>query len=157
MKKKQSLKKFFMLLIIWLVAIIVIIGGSAIYDRYETSEYDVLAAPYLERIIPQLSQWDTETTRGLMASEVLSTIPEESFAKAMTMFSRLGQLKSMDKARFDEVHEVQESDIGQQTIVEYNVDAHYEHGDAVINLKLLPRDGTFKIYRFNVSSELFLK
>ena len=157
METKQSLKKFFMLLIIWLVTIVAVIGGSIIYDQYKTSEYDATAAPYLKRIIPELSKWDPETTKGLMAPEVLSSIPEANFVQAMTLFSRLGTLQSIDEAELDEVHDVQESDIGKQTLVEYNVDAKYENGDAVINLKLLPRDGSFEIYRFNISSEILLK
>lgn len=156
-KKKQSLKKFFMLLILWFVTIICVVGGSMIYDRYKTSEYDDIAFPYIKRIIPELSKWDPATTSGLMAPEVLSSIPETNIAQAMTLFSRLGALQSIDEAKFDEVHEVQESDIGKQIIVEYNVDARYENGDAEINLKLLPRGGNFEIYRFNVSSEILLK
>lgn len=157
MKKKQSLKKFFILLSLWFVTIISVIGGSFIYDHYKTSEFDAAAAPYIKIIIPKLSAWDPETTKGLMAPEVLSSIPEENIARAMTLFSRLGSLQSMDEAKFDEVHEVQEDGIGKQTLVEYNVDAKYENGDAVINLKLLSRGGTFEIYRFNISSEILLK
>lgn len=157
MKKKQPLKKFFMLLILWFVTIVCVIGGSLIYDRYKTSDYDALAAPYINKIIPELSKWDPTTTRALMAPEVLSSIPEANIAQAMTLFSRLGALQSIDQTKFDEVHEVQESDIGKQTIVEYNVDARYENGEAEINLKLLPRGDSFEIYRFNVSSEILLK
>ena len=89
-----------------------------------------------------------------MAPEVSSTIPDENFVQAMTLFSRLGPLQSMDEAKFDELHEDQETKMGTQTIVEYNIDAKYENGDAIINLKLLLRDDAFEIYRFNFSSEI---
>lgn len=157
MKKKQSLRKFFLLLILWFITIVCVIGGSFIYDYNKTSEYDVVAGQYIKRIVPELSRWDPDITRGLMAPEVLSSIPEENFTRAMTLFSRLGALQSIAEVKLDEVHDVEESDIGKQTIVEYNVDASYENGDAEINLKLLPRGDSFEIYRFNVSSEILMK
>ncbi len=89
-----------------------------------------------------------------MAPEISSTIPDEHFAQAMTLFSRLGTLQSMDKEKFKELHENQKTKIGTQTIVEYNIDAKYQNGDAIINLRLLLRDDTFEIYRFNFSSEI---
>ncbi len=47
--------------------------------------------------------------------------------------------------------------IGMQTIVEYEVDAKYENGDALLNIKLLARDGAFELYSFNLSSEVLLE
>ena len=46
--------------------------------------------------------------------------------------------------------------IGMQTIVEYEVDAKYGNGDALLNIKLLERDGLFELYSFNLSSEVLL-
>lgn len=154
MEKKQPLKKFFILLVLWLVTIVAVFAGSVIYDKYTASEYDAIATPYLKSIIPEISKWDPVTTKGLMAPEVSATIPDENFAQAMTLFSRLGAFQSMEEANFEELHQDQETSIGKQTIVEYNIDAKYEHGDAVINLKLLLRDGVFQIYRFNFSSAI---
>jgi hypothetical protein len=39
-ESKQSLKKFFFMLGTWFVVIIAVIGGSILYDRYKTSEFD---------------------------------------------------------------------------------------------------------------------
>jgi hypothetical protein len=153
-QKKQPLKTFFILLILWLITIIAVFAGSVLYDRHTASQYEALATPYLKRIIPEISKWDPITTKGLMAPEVSSTIPDENFAQAMTLFSQLGAFLSMDEAKFDELHEDQETKMGTQTIVEYNIDAKYENGDAVINLKLLLRDNSLEIYRFNFSSEI---
>jgi hypothetical protein len=77
-----------------------------------------------------------------MASEVAATITEEKFAQAMDLFSRLGQLQSVEEPKFIEVHSGKQGDIGD---------------DATINLKLLFRDGLFEIYNFNFSSEALLK
>lgn len=157
MKKKQSLKNFFILLVLWLVTIIAVFAGSVMYDKYQSSKFDSIAGPYIKQIIPEISRWDPVATKQLMAPEVSATIPDETFAQAMTLFSRLGALQSMDKEKYEELHEDQETSIGKHTIVEYNIDAQYANGDAVINLKLLLRDGAFEIYRFNFSSEILLE
>lgn len=157
MIKKQPLKKFFILMAIWFVTIMSVFAGSVLYDRYKSSEYDAIAGPYIQEIIPQISKWDPATTKALMAPEVSATIPEENFSQAMSWFSRLGALQSMEAPRFDQVHQDLETDIGIQTIVVYNIDAKYENGDAVIHLKLLDKGDSLEIYRFDFSSELLLE
>jgi len=154
---KQSLKKFFFMLATWFVVIIVVIGGSILYDRYKTSEFDDRAVPYIKEVIPEISQWNPIKTKALMASEVAATISEEKFAQAMDLFSRLGSLQSINEPKFIEVHTGEQGDIGTQTIIEYDIDAEYSNGDATINLKLLFRDGLFQIYNFNFSSEALLE
>ena len=156
MEKKQPLKNFFILIILWLVTIIAVFAGSVIYDKYKSSEFDSIAGPYIKKIIPEISNWDPVATKKLMAPEISASIPDENFALAMTVFSRLGAFQSMDKEKYEELHEDQETSFGKYTIVEYNIDAQYANGDAVINLELLLRDGAFEIYRFNFSSEVLL-
>jgi hypothetical protein len=154
---KQSLKKFFFMLVAWLVVIIGVIGGSALYDRYKTSEYDDRAVPYIKEVLPEISKWEPATTKALMTPEVAATIPEEQFAQAMTLFSKLGTLQRIDDPKFLDVHTGEQAEVGDQTIVEYDVDAEYANGDATINLKLLVRNDLFEIYNFNFSSETLLK
>ena len=156
-QKKKALKQFFTLMVIWLVTIIAVFAGSIFYDQYQGSEYDVIAVPYINQIVPELSQWEPETTKALMAPGVAATIPDENFTQAMTLFSSLGALQSMEKPKFDKAQEMLNTDIGTLSIVEYNVDAKYENGDAVINLQLIETGDSFEIYRFNFSSELLLE
>ena len=141
----------------WFVVITAVIGGSFLHDRYKTSEFDDRAVPYIKVVVPEISQWNPTKTKALMSSEVAATISEENFTQAMNLFSRLGQLQSIDEPKFIDVHTGKQGDIGEQTIVEYEIDAEYTNGDATINLKLLFRDGLFEIYNFNFSSEALLK
>lgn len=141
----------------WFVVIMAVIGGSALYDRYKTSDYDDQAVPYINEVIPEISQWNPTKTKGLMASEVAATISEEKFSQAMNWFSKLGQLQSINEPQFIEVHTEEQAELGKQTIVEYDIDAEYANGDATINLKLLYRDGLFEIYNFNFSSQALLQ
>lgn len=137
----------------WLVVILGVIGGSALYDRYKTSEYDASAETYIKDVIPAISQWDPAATKALMASEVAETISAEQFAQTMNLFSRLGSLQSMNEPQFIDVHNGTQGALGELTIVEYDVDAEYANGDATINLKLLFREDLFEIYNFNIRSE----
>lgn len=141
---------------LWLVTILSVFGGSVLYDRFKTSEYDVRAESYLARIIPVLSEWDAAKTRSLMAPEVTANISAEHFAQAMNLFSRLGQLQKLEKPRFIDIHQDQDIGTGKGSILEYTLDAVYENADAEINIKLLPRGDSFEIYRFNFSSEILL-
>lgn len=150
--KKQSFKKFFIMLGLWLLTIICIIVGINIYEKQQGGPYKAVATPYIEQAIEKISQWDPEITRALMAPEILDTIPEERLVRAMTLFSRLGPLLSMEEPEFEKLYSEGEGDIGKQTILEYKVDAKYENGDAFLVVKLLVRDDSFDLYEFNISS-----
>ncbi|MBE0575426.1 MAG: hypothetical protein IH613_05960 [Desulfuromonadales bacterium] len=92
-----------------------------------------------------------------MAPEVSATIPEKTFVQAMACFSRLGALQSMEDPKFAQIHQNLQTDIGNLTIVVYNINAKYENGDAVISLKLLDKGETFEIYRFDFSSAILVE
>jgi hypothetical protein len=143
-------------MIAWFVVVTTIIVGSLLYDRYQPSDYDVLAVPYIKTIVPEFSQWDSEKARALMVPEVSSTISEEKFSQIMTLFSRLGALQSMAEPKFEKVYTNQPTNFGSQIIIEYEVDAKYTNGDALISVKLLEREGSLQIYNFNISSELLV-
>lgn len=148
--------KYFALIAFWLVSMLIIVGGSIFYKKFQGAEYDRLAIPYLKSVIPQISQWDPVKTKALMVPEIAATIPDDKFARAMEFFSQLGTFQGMDEPGFEKAFIDQETDLGTQTIIEYNVDTRYQQGDAEINFKLLERDGRFQIYRFNFSSEVLL-
>ena len=142
---------------LWLVTILSVFAGSILYDHFKTSEYDAAAEIYIQQVVPELSKWDPAAIKTLLAEEVVATISDENLNKAMTLFSRLGTLQGMDKPKFEDVHRGKQADLGEQTIVEYSVDATYSEGNATINLKLLSRNDAFEIYHFNFSSEALLE
>ncbi|MCK4508863.1 MAG: hypothetical protein KAU27_09990 [Desulfuromonadales bacterium] len=156
METKKSLRTFFILLIIWFVTITTVIIGSIVYDRYQASEYSDTAVPYVEKIIPIVSTWEPKAIRELMVPEVSAEISEDKFAQTMALFSKLGALQSMEEPQFEDVDTGGKTVIGMQTILEYKIDAQYENGEALLNIKLLSRDGVFELYSFNVGSEVLL-
>ncbi|MGD9019126.1 MAG: hypothetical protein PVF84_02690 [Desulfuromonadales bacterium] len=150
------MKKYFVLIALWVVSIAAAVGGLEIYKSYQGQEFDKTAVPYIRQVIPEISTWDPETVKALMAPEVAATIPDEKFIRAMRFFSKLGALQSIDEPEFSEAHVDRETDIGRQTILEYKIDARYENDEAEINLQLLEKGSSYEIYRFNFSSELLL-
>ncbi len=151
-----NFKKYMIMIAIWFIGIAATIGASIYFKSHEGDEYDTVAIPYIQQAITEISQWNPDKAKALMAKEVVATIPDDKFARAMEFFSQLGNLQSMDEPSFQQVFIDQQTDIGKQTIVEYDVDTLYEHGEAEINIKLLKRGDTYEIYRFNFSSEKLL-
>jgi len=154
--KKKSLKTFFILIIVWFITIAVVIISPFVYDRYQATKFTDTAVPYVKQIIPIVSKWDPVAIRELMVAEVSATISDDKFAQTMVWFSKLGALQSMAEPDFQAVDSGGMTVIGMQTIVEYEVDAKYGNGDALLNIKLLERDGLFELYSFNLSSEVLL-
>ena len=157
MESKESLKKFYILVILWFVTIVSVVIGSIAYNYYQGTEYSDTAVQYIEQILPIVSEWEPAAIRELMVPEVSAEISEDKFAQTMAMFSKLGTLQSMEEPDFQEVDTGGKTVIGMQTIVEYEVDAKYENGDALLNIKLLDRNGSFELYQFNLSSETLLE
>ena len=150
------MKKYFVLIALWFVSIAAAVGGLEIYRSYQGTEFDKTAIPYINEVIPEISKWNPETARALMAPEISATIPEEKFTRAMRFFSKLGALQSIGEPEFEQAHVDQEIDIGKRTVLEYKINAKYENADAIISLKLLEKGASYEIYRFNFSSEHLL-
>ncbi|MBW2503041.1 MAG: hypothetical protein JRE16_00575 [Deltaproteobacteria bacterium] len=142
------MKKYFLMLGIWFVVILGIIAGSAVYNHYKSSRYDESAHIFLKKTVPQLSNWDVDQIRLLMAPEALERISDTTYNATITLFAKMGRLLSFDKPKFSQIH-LEDKD---RAIVEYTIDAKYENGDAILTVNLLHEDGEFKIYHFNVQS-----
>lgn len=155
MKKKLNFKIFVMLLIGWFVAMVSIVIGVYVYKNQQAAEYDKLAVPYIMQVIPKLSQWDPETTRKLMAPEALEDLSDELFTEVIAVFSKMGKLQSIEEPEFKKAYSAEETKI--DTVVAYTAGAQYENGDATIAIQLLVRDGSFEVFRFNLSSSTLLQ
>lgn len=150
MKKKLNLKVFVILIVCWFIAMVSVVAGVYIYKHKQASEYDEFAVPYIKKVIPVLSQWDPETTRQLMAPEALDGISEEMFTQVIAVFSKMGELQSIEEPSFQKAYSEEETEI--DPVVAYSIDAKYANGEAVIAIQLLVRDGSFEVFRFNLSS-----
>ena len=140
----------------WFIGIGATIGVSLYLKSQEGVEYEAVAFPYIEMAVKEISLWNSGEVKKLMAPEVLANIPDEKFDRAIKFFSQLGALKSMDEPDFKKVFIDQKTEIGTHTLLEYDIDAIYENGEAEINLKLLDRNGAYELYRFNFSSKTLM-
>jgi hypothetical protein len=147
------LKKLFIMLACWFATIVAVVAGSYLYSHFQAAEYDDRALPYIRKVVPEISQWNPEITRSLMAAEALATVSEEQLGRIMGLFSRMGGLRGMETPEFQKVLSQEDSGSGMQTVIAYELAATYENGDALISINLLERDGSFEVYRFNLSSE----
>lgn len=147
------MKKFYFLVAGWFVAIVCVIAGSYLYSHYQAGEYDDRAIPYLQKVVPIISQWDPATTRELMAAETLDKIPEEKFNKIIEIFSKMGALRSMESPDFKKVLSEEETNAGTKALVAYELEARYQNGDALLSVNLLEQGGTIEVYSFNLSSQ----
>ena len=152
--KKMSMKTFGIFIAIWLIGMIGVFAGSAIYNNYQGEQYSKTAIPYLQKVIPELSSWDPEQIKGLMAPETLENIPEEQFRNMVNWFSKLGKLRSSEAPVFEKIDSRLTKNGAQQKVVEYSVAATYENGDARLNVKLLDLGDSFEIYHFSFGSEI---
>lgn len=151
------MKKFFIMLAVWAIAIAATLIASHMHKQGLGEKYDVTAIPYLEEIVPKLSQWDPVVTKKLMTVDIFEDIPEDKFNAILVMFSSLGTLKEIKAIEFDNLQKDRTTKGGVKNIVEYTVGASYEKGEAELEVKLVDLDGEYEIYHFTVASEVFEK
>ena len=141
----------------WLIVVIGTIAGVHMYKSYQSSQFEATAIPYLEQVIPTLSEWGADKTRDLIAPEALANIPEENFGKAMALFSKLGELKGFDAPEFEKLFTDETAGVPPQNFVTYKVDAHYSNADAQLQIQLIERGDHFQLYNFNLSSAYLMQ
>lgn len=150
------MKKALKILGIIFLAIIIVISSLFAYTYLKSSEYNEEAIPYIEKVIPELSTWNTEIVKKYSAPEALANIKDEELEKLMRWFSKLGNLKSIEKPKFVNFSNYSSLESGQKTILSYNIIAHYENGDALIEMRLLEVENGFQVYRFNLNSSALI-
>ena len=123
-----------------------------VYTGYLSAQYDETAVPYIERVIPIISEWNTEQARPLFTKTALENTSEEDFQKLFNWLSKMGVLLSLGEPKFSNVTSGATLDEGSMTIVTYTVPAEYEYGDALISIRLVDLGDSFEIYNFNLNS-----
>ncbi len=147
---RKELKKFIMYVIFVFVT-----GFSAFfyYGYYQSSQYDDSVIPYIQKVLPELSTWDTEIVKQYMAPEVLQTVTTENLQDIMKALAQIGELQSIDKMKFKKKATGRADDLVQQPVITYIVNAHYSTGEATVTLSLLDKGGVYEVYHFNFESE----
>jgi hypothetical protein len=151
------MKKVLKILAILFLSLIILFAIIAGMTYYKSSQYEKTVVPYIKEKIPLLSNWEYETTKSLMSPKVLENTKEEDLKKIIHWFSKLGKLNHIEKPEFRNVSTRSSfTGSGTETIVTYEILAHYENGDATITMSLLDNNSSFKIYHFNINSMALL-
>ena len=151
--KKISIKGFLVLVTIWFVAVTSAIVGSFAYNHYKSTVYHDSAVPYLQQVIPEISSWDPERIRTLLAPEALKVVEEDKYLTLINWFKRLGELETIGEPDFEKADSRTGEDGALLDIVEYTVPLTYSNGEAELNILLLERDGAYTVYHFTFASE----
>ena len=140
-----------------LVVVLLCFAGIKGYIAYQASQYDPVAVPFLQKVIPEISTWQEDAIRKNMSPDALEKTSPEHFRAIVDRFAKLGALKSFSTPHFEEVSETRTGNaiVGSgpaTTIVTYAADAVYENGDATINFKLAVRDNGLEVQYFTIQS-----
>lgn len=145
----KNIFKWLGIIFLGLISLIIIV---AVYTGYKQSEYNETAVPYINKVIPIISEWDIEKAKPLFVSATFENTSDEDLEKLFRWFSKLGTLKNIEEPTFAQVLSGATIQDGASTIVTYTVVGHYENGDANITIRLLDLEDSFKIYHFKMNS-----
>lgn len=146
------MKKVLLILGGFFMLIILAIAGMGGYTWYQSFQYEKTAVPYIEKVIPEFSQWKPDIAKQYMVPEVLQGVSNEDLSKIFKLYSKLGKYKKMSEPDFTNLTVKTTSKDGEQTLVTYTINAEYENGNAIVTIVLLDLGNTFQVYSFNVNS-----
>jgi len=151
---KKELKKF----IIYVIVVFVIgISSYFFYGSYQSSLYDGRVTPYIQEVLPKISTWDPEIVKQCMASEVLKTVTDENLQNIMGALAQIGELQSIGEMTFKKKATGGVSDLVQEPVITYTVNAQYSSGEVKVTISLLDKGDSYKVYHFNFESEALFK
>ena len=144
------MKKF----IIYVVFVFVVaFSGYFIYGYMQSAKYDGTAIPYIEKVLPELSSWDTDRVSQCMAPEILATISPEDLAELLKSLSKIGTFQSISDATFKNKAVGKNVKYADAPVITYDIETQYSSGPVTVTLSLLDRDGEYQIYYFNFQSQ----
>lgn len=144
------MKKLF---IYMLVVVSTAVSIYFIYGYVQSSRFDSLVLPYIDRTLPQLSQWDLDTTKALLDEEALNRVTDERLGQMLEYLSRIGTLQDFEKPRFRSTSTAMTTGAVEKDVVTYRVKANYSSGVADVTLSMIDRDGAYALLHFNFQSQ----
>lgn len=133
---------------------VVAVVGVLIFVTAKKRQYDRIALPYLEEVMPVLSSWSSEEFEPYWAPEVAAKNDPQKLRRLFKMFRQLGELESYDEPAFRNV--TASTSVPYPAVVLYVVVAQYEAGQATLSLKLVPTEDSLKVWSLHINSDAFL-
>ena len=137
---------------IFVAGLVILFVLVAVYTGYISAQYRETAVPYIEQVIPIISEWNADKARPHFTSQTFENTSEEDFQKLFHWLSKMGELLSLGEPAFSNVTSSAMLNEGSMTIVTYTVPAVYEYGEAMITIRLVDLGDSFEIYYFNLNS-----
>ena len=122
------------------------------YFYIQGARFDSAVVPYVEKVLPQLSRWDLETTRNLLDEEALSQVNDAALEHMLAYLSRIGTLESFDKPHFRSTSTALTTGAVKRDVVTYRVKARYSTGEAEVTLSMVERGQDYALLHFNFQS-----
>ena len=141
---------------IFLAVLFLVILLGILFAWLKSGEYDETAIPYINEVVPILSEWDPDKARPYFLPAALESASEEDFQKLFSFLSKMGLLIELGEPQFSNVTSGVTIKDGAATIVTYTVPAEYEYGDAQLTLRLVEDGESFSIYYFNLNSSALM-
>jgi len=137
------------------VVFVFVTGFSAYFGYYAvlSSRYDATAGPYIQEVLPAISQWNPDILKQYMAPEIAKTVTTEDLEALMGALAKIGSLQSIGEFSFKNKAAVDNVMLDNYPIITYEVDAQYSTGDAKVTISFLDREGSYDLYHFNFQSE----
>jgi len=133
---------------------LVIIGGFSLLFRAESHPVSTDCGPLYKTGDPLSCPSGIRTSPGhTCLPSFCVRISAEDFARIIKALSKIGTLQQMQEPVFEEIYSGDTPAGDKQIVLSYTVKASYTHGDAIITMSLLDREGSLEVYRFNVQSE----
>ncbi|MCP4391779.1 MAG: hypothetical protein GY802_26020 [Gammaproteobacteria bacterium] len=142
-----------------LIFIALLVAGLVLYTLWygiKADRYDETAIPYLESALPRLTSWEYQQLRPMLSPRARLDFENEKVQAAYQAFSRLGQLKSMERPQFVANRFDSSDEMGDIEIVDYKVALRFDSGPAMIKLKLIADGESYFIHHFGIHSEQFV-
>jgi hypothetical protein len=137
------------------ITLLVIIGlfvSIGIWSGYKSAEYEETAIPYMTKAIHDISNWQLDTMKSYLASEVLEGVTDSDLGKVVNGLSRMGNLLELGEYQYQGVSTRAMAGGNSGTFVSYQVPAKYEKGNATLSITLKEVDNGFIVYNFNLNS-----
>ncbi len=116
-----------------------------------------ITLPVVKEFIPVASSWKFEECKKYFHPLLLAQVSEDKFKLIFKKFSTLGKLKSVGKPQMMGFYTQMTLTGKRQTDITYKIPVMYENGKAKINITFVNDGEVFKICRFTIDSEFFLK
>jgi hypothetical protein len=116
-----------------------------------------LTLPIVKEFIPVASSWKFEQCKRYFHPTLLAQVPNYKFKMIFKKFSSLGKLKSTEEPQMTGFYTQMLLTGKRCTDVTYQIPAKYENGKAEINITLVNDGNRYKVCRFTINSDLFLK